>query len=311
MFSWLEFKILELPRMEYLVILGVLVAGFAYLVYYSFSVIKRYRFMDGTATSRIRSAAQGHVELTGLGEWMPNGEIHSPFSKRRCLWYHCTIEKKQRSGKRMTWTNISDERSSHMFRLVDDTGDCIVDPDDAHVIPELDTTWYGHSTEYRTRAPKKPARFNLSMGSYRFRERLLLPASTLYALGWFRTVHSNPSDEFISKQVEDLVKAWKLQPGKYLHEYDLDQNGKIEKREWKVIRAAARKQVLNRLNNEKQEHHVISCPTNSRQPYILSARAEEDLITLKKWKARFSIAGSMLAFTALVAMISIRTPFSI
>ena len=297
--------------MEYLVILGVLIAGFSYLVYYSFSVTKRYRFMDGTATSRIRSAAQGHVELKGLGEWMPNGEIHSPFSKRRCLWYHCTIDRKQSSGKRITWTNISDERSSQMFHLVDETGDCIVDPDDARVIPEMDTTWYGHSTEYRSRAPKKPTRFNFSMGSYRFRERLLLPASTLYALGWFRTVHSNPSDEFIAKQVEDLVRTWKLQPAKYLREYDLDQNGKSEKREWKVIRAAARKQVLNRLNNEKQEHHVISCPANSRQPYILSARTEEDLVTIKKWKARFSITGALLAFTALVAMISIRSPFSI
>jgi hypothetical protein len=311
MFSWLESEILELPRMEYLVILGVLIAGFSYLVYYSFSVTKRYRFMDGTATSRIRSAAQGHVELKGLGEWMPNGEIHSPFSKRRCLWYHCTIDRKQSSGKRITWTNISDERSSQMFHLVDETGDCIVDPDDARVIPEMDTTWYGHSTEYRSRAPKKPTRFNFSMGSYRFRERLLLPASTLYALGWFRTVHSNPSDEFIAKQVEDLVRTWKLQPAKYLREYDLDQNGKIEKREWKVIRAAARKQVLNMLNNEKQEHHVISCPANSRQPYILSARTEEDLVTIKKWKARFSITGALLAFTALVAMISIRSPFSI
>ncbi len=297
--------------MEYLVLLGVLVAGLAYLVYYSFSVIKRYRFMDGTATSWIRSAAQGHVELKGLGEWMPNGEIHSPFSKRRCLWFHCTIEKKHRSGRRTTWTNISDERSQHLFRLVDDTGDCIVDPDNAHVIPELDTTWYGHSTEYRNRAPKKPTRFSFSMGSYRFRERLLLPASNLYALGWFRTVHSNPSDEFIAKQVEDLVQTWKLQPARYLRDYDLDKNGKIQKREWKVIRAAARKAVLRRLNNEKQEHHVISRPTNSRQPYILSARPEEELIALKKWKARFSIAGAFLAFTALVAMISIRVVFSI
>ena len=124
-------------------------------------------------------------------------------------------------------------------------------------------------------------------------------------------MHNNPPDEFIAKQVEDLVKTWKLQPAKYLREYDLDQNGKIEKREWKVIRAAARKQVLNRLNNEKQEHHVISHHANSRQPYILSARTEEDLITLKKWKARFSIAGAFLIFTALVAMISIRASFSI
>ncbi len=311
MFSWLEFEILELPRVEYLVLLGVLVAVFAYLVYYSYRIIKRYRFMGGTATSLIRSAAQGHVELKGLGEWLPNDEIRSPFSNRRCVWYHCTIEKRKRSGKRTTWTNISDQRSSHLFRLVDDTGDCIIDPDHAHVIPELDITWYGHSPDYRTRGPSKPAWFSFSLGNYRFRERLLLTAGTLYALGGFRTVHSNPSDAFIAKQVEELVKTWKLQPGKYLREYDLDQNGKIEQQEWKAIRAAASKQVLNRLNSEKKEHHVMSRPDNRRQPYILSATPEEDLLARKKWRACLSLSAAFLAFTSLVVMFSIRAPFSI
>ena len=68
MFPWFEFEILEMPSMEYLVLLGVLAVGFAYLIYYSYGILKRYRFMDGTATSKVRSAAQGHVELKGLGE---------------------------------------------------------------------------------------------------------------------------------------------------------------------------------------------------------------------------------------------------
>lgn len=223
----------------------------------------------------------------------------------------CTIEKRKRSGKRTTWTNISDQRSHHLFRLVDDTGDCIIDPDHAHVIPEVDITWYGHSTDYQTRVPDKPSWFRLSLGNYRFRERLLLTASTLYALGGFRTVHSNPSDALIAKQVEDLVKTWKLQPQRYLREYDLDQNGKIEKREWKVIRAAARKQVLNRLNSENTEHHVMSRPESRGQPYILSATPEEDLLAHKKWRAGLSVSAAFLAFTTLIVMFSIRAPFSI
>ena len=80
MFSWLEFEILEMPSIEYLVLLGILAVAFAFLINYSHGVFKRYRFMDGTATSKVRSAAQGHVELKGLGEWMINDEIHSPFS---------------------------------------------------------------------------------------------------------------------------------------------------------------------------------------------------------------------------------------
>ena len=309
MFSWLEYEILALPGTEYMVLLGMLVVVFGYLSYYSYGAFKRYRFMDGTATSKIRSAAQGHVELKGLAEWMPQDSIHSPFSNSRCVWYHCTIDKKSRTGKRTTWSNISDDRSSAMFQLVDETGDCIIDPDDAHVIPETDLTWYGHSTDYSTRPPKRSSWLSFSLGSYRFRERLILPASRLYALGWFRTVHSNPSDEYVSKQVEDLVKQWKIQPQRYLGEYDLDQNGKIQKNEWKVIRAAARKQVLAKINSEKSEQHVMSRPQHSRQPYILSVTPEEELVARKKFKAYFSVSGAFMAFATITVLISLRAPF--
>ena len=308
MISWIEFEILDMSGTDYLVLFGILTAGFAFLLYYSYFAFRRFRFVDGTATSKIRSAAQGHVELKGLGEWLPNGAIVSPFSNSRCIWYHCTIDKKKRCGKRSTWTNISDDRSSHLFQLVDETGECIIDPDNAHVIPESDRIWYGHSTDYRSQPPKANRLISLGFGNYRFRERLIRPATQLYALGWFRTENSDPSDEFISNQVEDLVKQWKLQPQRYLREFDFDQNGKIQKGEWRTIRAAARRQILAKVNSEKREHHVMSCPQDKRQPYILSALDEEVLIVRKKLKAYSSIAAAFLIFSALVVMSSIRVP---
>ncbi len=311
MFSWLEYEILGMPKTDYLVLLGVLVTLFAYLVYFSYGAFKRFRFMDGTATSKVRSAAQGHVELKGLGEWMPNDSIRSPFSNSRCIWYHCTIEKKKRSGKRTTWTNISDECSSHLFNLVDETGACIIDPEHAHVIPESDLTWYGHDTDYRHRLPARGSWFSLQMGSYRFRERLIRPASSLYVLGRFRTIHSNPDAGFISKQVDDLVGQWKLQPERYLREFDFDQNSKIQQAEWKAIRAAARRQVLAKINSEQSEHHVISRPREESQPYIISATREEDLVARKKLKAYSAVTAGVLIFSSLVIMFSIRAPLPI
>jgi hypothetical protein len=251
------------------------------------------------------------VELKGLGEWLPQDSITSPFSNSRCIWYHCTIDKRERSGKRTTWTNISDECSEHLFRLVDDTGSCIIDPDDAHVIPEADITWYGNSTDSRSKAPARSAWVCFSMGGYRFRERLIRPATTLYALGWFRTLHSSPSDEHIARQVEDLVKQWKLQPHRYLAQFDLDQNGKIEREEWKVIRAAARQQILAKLNSEISEHHVLARPQDGKHPYILAARSEEDLVASKKLGAYASITGAFLLFVSLLIMSSIRPPFPV
>jgi hypothetical protein len=210
---------------------------------------------------------------------MPNDSIRSPFSNRACVWYHCTLDKKSRSGKRSSWTNITDERSESLFHLVDETGVCIIDPDDAHVVPGSEKSWYGDSADARSQAPKKTSWLRIGFGNYRFRERLLLTASPLYAPGWFSTARHDPSNELISKRAKDLVQGWKLQPGRYLSNYDLDGNRKIQKSEWDVIHSVARKQVLDEIRGEQNEHHVISRPESKRQPYILSATEEAELVS--------------------------------
>ncbi|MGD8840580.1 MAG: GIDE domain-containing protein [Gammaproteobacteria bacterium] len=306
MFRQLKSEILGLSNSDYTVIYAVLAAILLFLLYFAYNAFRRFRYMDGTATSKIRSAAQGHVELKGLGEFLPEDTIISPFSGRRCIWYHCTIDKKQRRGKRTTWTNISDERSDHLFRIVDDTGDCIIDPDDAYVVPETDLTWYGSSTDRRAHPPGTRRLISLGIGNYRFRERLILPATRIYALGWFRTIHSNPSDTLISKQAEDLVRQWKIQPQRYLRKFDFDANGKIQKDEWKAIRGAARGEVLAQLSKQKQQHHVLSRPTDRRQPFILSARPEEDLVDSRKFRAYAAVSAAFAIFSVLVIMYSIR-----
>lgn len=311
MFSWLEFEIQSMSASSYLVLCAIMAVGLSILLYYAFITFRRYRYMDATATSKIRSAAQGQVELKGLGELMQNDTIISPFSGSRCIWYHCTIDKKKSSGKRTTWTNISDQLSSHLFRLVDDTGECIVDPDHAHVIPESDVTWYGHDAEGRRQPPAKTGLISLSIGNFRFRERLIRPATSIYALGWLHTHYNNPSDEFVSAQVEDLVKQWRLQPQRYLSEFDLDHNGKIQQGEWKAIRAAARRQVLAEIQREKNDHHVLSRSQEKRQPYILSALGEIELVARKKMKAYVSVTTAFVLFSTLVVMFSIRAPLPI
>jgi len=311
MFSWLENEILGMPGVDYKVLYVILLAVLAFMLYYAFIAFRRYRIMDGTPTSRIRSAAQGHVELKGLAEFMQDGIIHSPFSGSRCVWYHCTIDRQKRSGQRMTWTNISDECSSQLFRLVDDTGDCIIDPDHAHVIPETDLTWYGDNSESRNRVPAKKQLISLNRGNYRFRERLIRPATPIYAMGWFKTIYSNVSDELIAVQAADLVKQWKLQPSRYLSEFDIDQNGKIQQGEWETIRAAARKQVVAKVSQQQREYHVISRPDDKRQPYILSALDEGILVSRKKLKAYASLTLAFLLFSILVTLFSIRAPLPI
>ena len=129
-------------------------------------------------------------------------------------------------------------------------------------------------------------------------------------LGWFHTVHSRVSDEAIENRVDDLVKQWKLQPMRYLADFDLDQNGKIQQREWKAVRAAARRQVLAETNAQKREHHVLKKPPQKGHPFIISALDEENLVASKKLKAYVSVSAAFLMFSALVLMASIRLPLA-
>ena len=309
MYAWLKSEILAMSESDYLVLLAVLTGVFAYLVYYCYCAFRSFRFADGTATSKIRSAAQGFVELKGLGEWLSDDSIASPFSNSRCVWYHCTIEKRRKSGKHSSWSNVSDECSSALFRLVDDTGWCIIDPDHAQVIPETDITWYGDNTDYCSKPPTRARWLHFSMGNYRFRERLIRPATALYALGEFSSFHNSPTDKTIARQIEDLIKQWKLQPQRYLAQYDYDQNGTIQKQEWKAIRSAARKQVLDKINSQNGEHHLLSAPKDQGRPFILSTTDEEDLVARKKICAYFSATGVFLIFIAVVNLSSLRPPF--
>jgi len=58
MYAWLKSEILAMPESDYLVLLAILIGVFAYLVYYCHGAFHSFRFVDGTATSKIRSAAQ-------------------------------------------------------------------------------------------------------------------------------------------------------------------------------------------------------------------------------------------------------------
>ena len=307
MLSAIVDEIHQLTAIEYLFYLALLIAAIGGLLFVAFYAFRRFRFIDGTATSKIRSAAQGLVELKGLAEFMPGDQQISPFSKRRCVWYHCTIEKRKQSGKHSHWVNVFDELSDGLFHLQDDTGLCVINPDHAHVIPETDLTWYGGGLHAQDKVPKSSVRVSMG-GKYRFRERLIGPASHLYALGEFRSFHSNPSEESVNARVEEKIRTWKLQPQRYLRDFDLDNNNKIDKNEWSVIRAAARDEVLGEINQEHQVQHVLSKPTNSREPYILSAVEEHSLVSRKKLKAYAALLGVVVVFAIFVWSLSVRVP---
>ncbi len=315
MLQWLETELQGLDLVSYRLLVLVMAVVCIYLLYRSYRAYHRYRFVDGTATSKIRSAPQGYVELKGLGEWMPGDQIYSPFSGERCLWFHCTIDEKRRSGKHSKWVNISNQKSHQLFQLVDDTGVCIIDPEHANITPELERSWYGSNLMVQNNPPPTSrSRLTSSVlfgfSGYRFRESLIRPASDIYVIGDFQTHRLEATESLVSRQVKDLLLEWKLKPGKYLKYFDVDGNGKIMDNEWKKIERAAREQVMANNITMHQPQNLMSKSANSKQPFILSAVTEQELVSQEKLLSLASIVTAFILFCTMLLCVTIRSPIS-
>ena len=130
------------------------VAGF-FGAFYFFS---RKRIMEDTPTSKIRSAAQGYVELAGHGKQMEGPPIVAPLTQKNCTWYSFRIERKRKSGKNTSWSTIESGRSEELFAIRDETGDCVIDPEGASVTTVEKDVWYGASAR-PSRGRHLPVRF--------------------------------------------------------------------------------------------------------------------------------------------------------
>src|SRR3546814_2295197 len=78
----------------------------------------------------------------------------------------------------------SDVCSDDLFVLADGSGDCIIDPHGAQVLPSLKRRWQGGMPR-PIEIPKKTPWF--SMGEYRYTEEQICIGDPLYALGMFRS----------------------------------------------------------------------------------------------------------------------------
>ncbi len=279
--QWFSEYFYSLSPAEFNLFTLVLFIACAYLINRIYQTHQRYRFIQDTATSRIASAAQGYSEIKGTAELLPESYIQSPFSKRKCVWFQCKVEVKKTSGKRNYWVEESNLISDEIFILRDDSGDCIVIPEQARVISSYHRVWHGSGLQAAHTAPETSSHFNfLAKGNYRFTESMIFVADPLYILGEFESIRKNPDEAAVKQQVEDLVQQWKIQPMRYLKPFDLDNNGKIQQQEWNRIRQHARTQVLQRY--QQQQIHTIKKPRETSLPFLISTRSEQELLIKKR-----------------------------
>lgn len=269
----------------------------------AYSSLLRKRIIQDTPTSRIRSAAQGYIELIGQGLLFPGDTVVAPLTKTICTWYSYSIEQKRGSGKNSRWDVIEQGESDTLFLLKDDTGQVTVDPEGAVVTPAVSLVWYGHS-KYPPpgSAPDKSSWYSMGIGGYRYTEKRMHPGDDLYAIGLFATVGNSAAGFTVNEDVKELLAEWKKDSEILLSKYDMNRDGQIDVSEWQKVREDALIEVKAKHSEQKNipPVNLISQTRDERRPYLLSAVPQFDLVK----KYAFYAGASIIVFFITGALVT-------
>jgi hypothetical protein len=291
----------------WLIIIGL--AGAAvYSFWYAFKSWSKNRVIEDTPTSRIRSAAQGYVELTGRGARPPDAQIKGPLTGMPCTWWRYKIEERRYSGRSRSWTTVQSDTSAVPFLLDDGTGQCLIDPRGAEVFPGASDVWYGPSDWPEMHIPNGTGVFGrladaILTDKYRYTEHRLQPHEQVYAIGAFRSVGGVSADD-PDAAVAELLRAWKQDQGGLLARFDTNHDGTLSSAEWDQARAAARKQILDGRLGQTQPPslNVLTDPMDGRS-FLLAASDGETLAQRFRRRALAGIGGFVGSTAALTWML--------
>lgn len=257
-----------------------------------FRKLQQARFLEDVPTSRIRSAAQGYVEFHGHARLLPGPSIVSPLSSQRCCWWAFEVEELQKDDKgRSRWVTIEKQTSEELFLLDDGTGQCVIDPTGARVIPNLSRRWRG----YHPRPMGGPRPYTMfGGGNYRYNERMVAFGAWLYAIGAFQSQTAARYDDEM-RDVSDRMAEWKRDKRALLQRFDTNRDGQIDLQEWEVARKAAIAEVrAEQVERSVQpDLHVLSAAPD-RRPFILSTKTEKELTRGLRWGGLGGVAAGIV-----------------
>ncbi|MFO1375414.1 MAG: GIDE domain-containing protein [Steroidobacteraceae bacterium] len=292
---------------EFWIAMAVLAAAAAWGFHAGFKWWRWARLIEDTPTSRVRSAAQGYVELEGVARLMGGEPILAPLSRRPCTWWSFSVEEHVRDGNRRRWHTVSSGVSDHIFLIEDDSGSCVVDPDGAEVLPSARDTWYG-DTPQPVAGPPLERGFVGFGNRYRYRESRLDAGAQAYAIGWFRS-DTGADARSLGEEVAALLREWKREPHALLRRFDRDGDGALSLEEWERARGEAHSQVTAERDQRAAEPgvHMLSAPQDGR-PFLLAAGSAGQLARHYRLRAAAGLALFLGCTCAVAWMIIDATP---
>ena len=275
-------------------------------LYFGAARLSRARHIQNTPTARIRSAAQGYVELEGRARMMPGEKIYAPLTLTPCVWWHFEIFRKQSShNKRAQWTCINRSSSDDLFLLEDSTGSCIVDADGATVTPGAQYTWYGNSPRPDLGPKAGTGLLRAVFCEYRYHEAFIVAGEPLYAMGWFRSEgnRTDPQDESVS--MRELLAEWKRDALK-MKVFDTNKDGRIDVTEWEAVRRMALKKVRQQVLEQATDpdFHILRQPPDGRE-YLLSGISQADLVSRAQLQSGLGFTVAIVSAIVLAKLLAL------
>jgi hypothetical protein len=239
-------------RNAWLVVLALiaLISVFAWL-----SVLHRLRAVRDTPTSKIASAAQGYVELTGHGQTIGELPLISKLRNFPCVWYRYKIEQ---LDSEKDWRTLESDESFDSFILHDGTGECVVDPEQAEIITRHRDVW--------------------TQGNYRYTEWTLIKQDLLYVIGQFKTQSGSTSEFDTRTELNELLTEWKKDMPGLRARFDLNNDGELDMQEWQLVRQAAKREVAKsrRAVQAQPELHFVTRPVDGKL-FLISNLSQDNL----------------------------------
>jgi hypothetical protein len=280
--------------------LGFSLGAFAGGGWWCLRRLAQARLLLDTPTSKIRSAAQGYVELYGMLHLHDAAPLAAPLTGKPCLWWRYRIEEYSENGKSKSWRVVDSGVSDTWLRLADATGECLIDPRGAEVRPSTREVWKG-----RSRHPRGLVKSGLGSwiggGDYRYTEERLHAGEPLYAIGDFHTSGGGRQGLDMASAQGAVIREWKGDFAGLLTRFDSNGDGQLDEAEWGRVRLAAQ------LEAEDRHRHTSAAPAlnhmrrpKESQPFLLSSHGEDVLARQFRWQALF---GAMLCVGGAVATV--------
>lgn len=273
-----------------------------------FHCVRRARLIEDVPTAKVRSAHQGYLELEGKVIRMPDIKLVAPLSKRECCWYRYSIST---TGKNSSV--IESGSSDAYFQLEDDTGRCLIDPDQAEVTSLHTTGWYGN-TRYPeevtppVETPKSFFGFQVVTGSYHYQEEYLLEDDPLYAIGYFQSFDDSIRKENEARLTREILGEWKQNQATLLARFDRNYDGNIDAKEWEHAQRVAARKASERAAEFLETHsHKLSRSPIRDQRYLLSNIPQSVLVD--RYRQRSWVSFTLFFYSGVISAIVVAKYF--